>query len=82
VRAVAPRTDQVIDVLARYLVVVVVRDRTGSPIADASVTVVVDDTPQPARTTDAMGLVEPPFVVLPQRQIRVSAAFPRCRKIR
>lgn len=72
-RPVAPRTDQVIDLLARYLVVVVVRDRTGSPLAGASVTVTVDDTPLPTRETDAQGLVEPPFVVLPQRQIKVVA---------
>ena len=73
---IAPRNDQTIEIRATYLVVVVVRDRLGSPIEGAMVTVWVDGSGQDVRTTDATGLVEPPFVVVPRRSVVVSARFP------
>ena len=73
---VAPRTPQVLDLQPAYLIVVVVRDRSGAPVEDATVTVVVDGAPQPLQKTDAMGLVEPPFRVLPRMNVVVRADLP------
>ncbi len=73
---VAAREAQTVEVPETYLLVVTVRDRIGSPLAGAEVTVTVDGHPQVPRTTDATGLVESLVFVAPRKNVEVSARFP------
>lgn len=74
--AVATGNANTIALPDRYLLVVTVRDRAGSPLERATVTVTVDGRPQRPRETDATGLVDPPIVVAPRETVEVRADFP------
>lgn len=74
--AVATGNENRVALPARYLLVITVRDRAGSPLERATVTVLVDGRPQKLRETDATGLVDPPIEVAPQQTVEVRADFP------
>ncbi|AKT43727.1 Ig-like domain-containing protein [Chondromyces crocatus] len=73
--AVATGHPQTVALPARYLIVVTVRDRAGSPLEEAPVTFTTDGSAIGTATTDATGLV-PPRLVAPRALLEISATFP------